>query len=274
MGKFHGWGRYILCGALIGAGAILPGVSGGVLAVVFGIYRPFMELLTRPKSAARKYWRLALPLGLGWAIGFFLIARGLSAFMASSEAVCVWLFTGLIAGSIPALFREAGKEGRPPSAWACLVLSALSLWAGLYCVRHILRLQAAPGFWSYNFCGVLWGLGTVLPGFSASPIMMALGLYRPLLDDLSSMDIVALLSCLPGAAVSATLFARLISRLFRTRYAAVSHGILGVVCASTLSMTPTDYGGAWEVVLSGLCCGGGFLLASLMNRLQPSTEAL
>ena len=51
------WLRNLLCGALIGAGAILPGVSGGVLAVVFDIYRPFMELLTRPRQALPKYWR-------------------------------------------------------------------------------------------------------------------------------------------------------------------------------------------------------------------------
>ena len=41
----------VLQGVLIGAGAILPGVSGGVLAVIFGIYRPAMELLTHPKRA-------------------------------------------------------------------------------------------------------------------------------------------------------------------------------------------------------------------------------
>ncbi|MBQ9492410.1 MAG: DUF368 domain-containing protein [Oscillibacter sp.] len=261
----HG-GRYALCGMLLGAGAILPGVSGGVLAVVFGVYRPFMELLTRPKEAVSKYWRLWVPLGLGWCAGFFLLARGLSAVMSRSETVCVWLFIGLIAGSVPALFREAGKDGRPRSAWACFALCALTLCAGFYCVRHVLRVQAAPNFWWYGFCGTLWGLGTVLPGFSASPIMMALGLYRPLLADLTGMDIAALWACIPGAAVSAALFARLMDRLFRTRHAEVSHGILGVVCASTLFMVPLRYSGPGEILLSGVCCGGGFLLACVMGR--------
>ena len=64
------WLRDLLCGVLIGAGAILPGVSGGVLAVVFDIYRPFMEVLTHPREAIPKYWRWFLPIGLGCAIGF------------------------------------------------------------------------------------------------------------------------------------------------------------------------------------------------------------
>ena len=268
-GTFIRWGRHFLCGALIGAGAILPGVSGGVLAVAFGIYRPFMEILTRPKTAVREHWRLLLPLGLGWAVGFFLIARGLNAAMALSETVCVWLFIGLIAGSVPALFREAGKEGRPASSWVCFGLCAAGLCAGLYFVRHILCVQAAPNFWWYSFCGALWGVGTVLPGFSAAPVMMALGLYQPLLDDLSSMDIGALASCLPGGALSLALFARVMNRLFRLRYSAVSHGILGIVSASALSMIPTRYNSLTEVLLSGLCCGVGFWLASLMGRMEP-----
>ena len=48
------WLRNLLCGALIGAGAILPGVSGGVPAAVFDIYRPFMEILSHPKRVLPK----------------------------------------------------------------------------------------------------------------------------------------------------------------------------------------------------------------------------
>ena len=50
----------IVQGIIIGAGAILPGISGGVLAVVFGIYRPAMELLTHPRRALQRYWRMLL----------------------------------------------------------------------------------------------------------------------------------------------------------------------------------------------------------------------
>ena len=79
------WLRDFLCGALIGAGAILPGVSGGVRAVVFGIYRPFMEVLTRPRKAVPRYWRMLIPLGLGWAAGFLGVAKGVAAAMTLSD---------------------------------------------------------------------------------------------------------------------------------------------------------------------------------------------
>lgn len=71
------WLRDLLCGVLLGAGAILPGVSGGVLAVVFGIYGPFMELLTRPRMVLPKYWRWLPPLAIGWCLGFLESRRAL-----------------------------------------------------------------------------------------------------------------------------------------------------------------------------------------------------
>ena len=94
------WLRDLLCGALIGAGAILPGVSGGVLAVVFDVYRPMMETLSHPGRGIRKYWHIFLPLGIGWAVGFLGLAKGISAAYALSDAATIWLFIGLIAFAV------------------------------------------------------------------------------------------------------------------------------------------------------------------------------
>ena len=90
------WLRDLLCGALIGAGAILPGVSGGVLAVVFDVYRPVMETLTHPVRGLRKYWPIFLPLGIGSMVGFLGLAKAIAAAYALSAAATVWLFIGLI----------------------------------------------------------------------------------------------------------------------------------------------------------------------------------
>lgn len=59
------WLRDLLCGVLIGAGAILPGVSGGVLAVVFDIYRPFMEVLTHPRGGHPQILAVVSAIGAG-----------------------------------------------------------------------------------------------------------------------------------------------------------------------------------------------------------------
>lgn len=267
------WLRYGLCGALIGAGAILPGVSGGVLAVIFDIYRPMMEVLTHPRSALPKYWHMFPPLGLGWCIGFFLVAQGISAALSLSGTVTTWLFIGLIFGTVPSLFREAGREGRSPAAWASLVLCALSLFAGLYYVSYVLRVSVTPNGWWYGFCGVLWGMGVIIPGMTSSSVMMALGLYQPMMDSMAHLDVPPLAAALLGMGLTILLLARLVN-WFLEHYSSVAfHGILGIVLASTLVIIPTEYTGPGEIVLSALCALGGYWLASLLDRLDSKRSS-
>ena len=262
------WLRDLLCGVLIGAGAILPGVSGGVLAVVFDIYRPFMEVLTHPREAIPKYWRWFLPIGLGCAIGFLGFAKGIAAAIDVSSTVTTWLFIGLIVGTVPSLFREAGKEGRSIGSWVSMAVCAGAIFFSLFYVGKVICVTVEPNFWWYNFCGALWGMSLVIPGLTSSSVMMALGLYQPMLEGLARLDFLVLSACLPGMVLTILLLARLVSWFFRKHYSIAFHGIFGIVLASTLVIIPTSYVGAWEIVLSVVCCIGGFLLAYFMARLD------
>lgn len=262
------WLRDLLCGVLIGAGAILPGVSGGVLAVVFDIYRPFMEVLTHPREAIPKYWRWFLPIGLGCAIGFLGFAKGIAAAIDVSSTVTTWLFIGLIVGTVPSLFRETGKEGRSIGSWVSMAVCAGAIFFSLFYVGKVICVTVEPNFWWYNFCGALWGMSLVIPGLTSSSVMMALGLYQPILEGLARLDFLVLSACLPGMVLTILLLARLVSWFFRKHYSIAFHGIFGIVLASTLVIIPTSYVGAWEIVLSAVCCIGGFLLAYFMARLD------
>ena len=262
------WLRDLLCGVLIVAGAILPGVSGGVLAVVFDIYRPFMEVLTHPREAIPKYWRWFLPIGLGCAIGFLGFAKGIAAAIDVSSTVTTWLFIGLIVGTVPSLFREAGKEGRSIGSWVSMAVCAGAIFFSLFYVGKVICVTVEPNFWWYNFCGALWGMSLVIPGLTSSSVMMALGLYQPMLEGLARLDFLVLSACLPGMVLTILLLARLVSWFFRKHYSIAFHGIFGIVLASTLVIIPTSYVGAWEIVLSAVCCIGGFLLAYFMARLD------
>ena len=262
------WLRDLLCGVLIGAGAILPGVSGGVLAVVFDIYRPFMEVLTHPREAIPKYWRWFLPIGLGCAIGFLGFAKGIAAAIDVSSTVTTWLFIGLIVGTVPSLFREAGKEGRSIGSWVSMAVCTGAIFFSLFYVGKVICVTVEPNFWWYNFCGALWGMSLVIPGLTSSSVMMALGLYQPMLEGLARLDFLVLSACLPGMVLTILLLARLVSWFFRKHYSIAFHGIFGIVLASTLVIIPTSYVGAWEIVLSAVCCIGGFLLAYFMARLD------
>lgn len=262
------WMRNFLCGILIGAGAILPGVSGGVLAVAFDIYRPLMEILTHPKTALAKYWHWLPPLGIGWCVGFLGFAKGIAAAINISNTVTTWLFIGLIVGTVPSLFREAGKEGRNAVSWVSLLVCAFAIFGGLFYVGHVAQTTVEPNFWWYNFCGALWGMSVVIPGMTSSSIMMALGLYQPMLQGLADLDLLVLSATLPGMILTIALLARLVSWFFRRYYSVAFHGILGFVLASTLVIIPTTYTGIGEALLSAVCAVGGFALAFFLAGLD------
>ena len=85
---------------------------------------------------------------------------------------------------------------------------------------------------------------------------------------MARLDFLVLSACLPGMVLTILLLARLVSWFFRKHYSIAFHGIFGIVLASTLVIIPTSYVGAWEIVLSAVCCIGGFLLAYFMARLD------
>lgn len=260
--------RDLLCGILIGAAGILPGISGGVLAVVFDVYRPFMEIVSRPRRALPQYWGWFLPVAAGWVVGFLGFAKGIAAAMDVSETVTAWLFIGLILGTVPQLYREAGKQGRGSNAWLSCILCAAAVFAVLYRVSRVARVTVTPGFGWYLFCGVLWGVGVVIPGLTSSSVMMALGLYEPVMRGLAELDGGVLGGALPGMLVTILLLARAVTGLFARHYAVAFHGILGIVAASTLVIIPTEYAGVGEALLSALCCAVGALLAFAIARLD------
>ena len=265
--------RDFLCGVLIGGGAILPGVSGGVLAVVFGIYRPFMEILTSPRRALPKYWHMLPALGAGGAVGFLGFAKGIALMMQFSQAVTVWMFIGLIAGTLPALFHEAGKDGRTRGCWVSFGACFAVMLGTFLLLDFGVSVQVTPNLGWYTFCGVLWGMSVIVPGFTSSAILMALGLYEPLLNAMASLNIPVLMMTVPGIVGSILLFARLVNWFFNRNYGMALHGILGIVVASTLIIVPVSYASAAEIIGSAVCCLGGYLLARLMDRLDRRISA-
>lgn len=98
-------------GFIIGAGGILPGISGGVLSVIFGIYRPVMEVLAHPLNGLRRHLSLLLPVGAGAILGFLCGGGLILVLFDRSEKLATCLFIGLILGTLPSLWAEAGAQG-------------------------------------------------------------------------------------------------------------------------------------------------------------------
>ena len=263
----------IIQGVIIGAGAILPGISGGVLAVVFGIYRPMMEVLTHPKSALARYLPMLLSVGIGWLIGFLGGGGVILALFHQSETVATCLFIGLILGTLPDLWREAGAQGRGCGSYLSMLISFAALFAALLGVQLGSFSEMPANFGGFLFCGVLWGLSFIIPGMTSSSILMAVGLLTPMIDGITRMDPAVLIPWGLGMAGVVALLARIVSRLFDRHNSIAYHAVLGIVLASTLIIVPLHYASGAELAW-GLACGAlGAVLAYFGGRIRPQEEA-
>ena len=256
--------RRMLQGMLIGTGAILPGVSGGVLCVAFGIYEPMMELLSSPFKSLKKYFGLFLPIILGGGIGFVLLAGIIERFLSASEAAALMLFVGLICGTVPGLMQKAVKHDAEKGwgIFSCVLF-------GSYILFRVLENGAAgsivPIFGWYIFCGVIWGLSMVVPGLSSSSVLLFLGLYAPMSAGIASLDFAVLIPLMAGFGATVLLAGRVVNGLIERRPVIVTRSILAFVISSTIMITPTQFESILHFGL-GLCCfAAGFAVAVLMD---------
>lgn len=262
---------YAIQGAIVGVGAILPGVSGGVLCVAFGIYEPMMAVLTHPKKALPKYGRMFVPFVIGWVVGFVFLAKGVELLFRISPTVALMLFFGLICGTIPELIKTSEKSG-PEKSWTPFVLSLSLAYLFFHLLENASMATVAPSFGGFLFSGFLWGLSLIIPGFSSSTILIFLGLYEPLTAGIGSLEPGVLLPFGIGIAATALLFARLVTMLFERRYAMVSRVILGFVIASSLKILPSSFESIGVLAVSLVCFAGGFAVARAMDRTASHTE--
>lgn len=262
------WLLRVLKGALIGTGAILPGISGGVMCVALGVYRPMMAFLAHPVKTLRKEGVFLLPVLLGWAVGVVGLARVVGWLFGEHETPAVWLFIGLIVGTFPSLYREAGQKGRGRAAWVAFAISAAAMGAILFLVKRGGGLQLTPSFLWWAVCGVLWGLGLVVPGLSSSQFIIYLGLYGLMSDGIAALDLTVILPLLAGIGATVALLARAITALMARAYAIVFHAILGVVAASTLAIVPTTDFSLWYILYFFAGCAVAFAMDRLGARVR------
>ena len=244
----------ILQGALIGLGAVLPGISGGVLSVIFGIYKPIMELLSNPFKNFKTHVPKLIPVFIGGVIGFLGVANILSFFLEKYPDPSVCVFIGLITGMLPSLFREAGEKGRSKGSFISLLVCMCVIFALL------IGLQ-------------MTSLGVIAPGMSFSTLLMPLGLYTPFVDGIGHFDMNILIPAGIGAVVTVICLAKAINALFDHFYSIAFHGIIGIVIAATVMIIPVSgFTTPGTALVNGVCVIAGIIAALALDKFNSKVK--
>ena len=259
-------------GALIGLGAVLPGISGGVLSVIFGIYKPIMELMSNAFANFNTHLPKLFPVLLGGAIGFLGVANILAFFLEKYPDPSVCLFIGLITVMLPSLFREAGEQGRSAGSFISMGVCMFAIFAILIGLQ-MTSVQVVPNFGWYIFCGFCLALSVIAPGMSFSTLLMPLGLYTPFVDGIGHFDLGILVPAGIGALVTVICLAKAVNALFDRHYSIAFHGIIGIVIAATVMIIPVSGFSTMEAAVpNGICIAAGIVIALLLDRFNSSIK--
>lgn len=263
-----------LKGVVIALGFILPGVSGGVLAAILGIYERMLRFMAHLTKNFKENLLFFLPVGIGGIVGIGLLSKPLEWLLQNYQIVVLWGFAGAIIGTLPALAKESTLKSKRTMGDLFWFFGTMIIgFLFLYFMGDILGTIPA-NFLGFVLAGGLIALGVLVPGLSPSNLLLVLGLYDPMLKGFKGFDILGVfLPIAIGGLLVMLLFSKLMEWLLEHYHSKVYHFILGIVIASTvLIVLPpvADYSGfTWLTAVSGVILFVlGYWLGAWMSKLE------
>lgn len=233
-----------LKGILIGIGAILPGLSGGVLSVIFGLYQPILDFFSKFTDRFVRRVIYLLPVILGGGLGILIFSVFVSYAFQSYQVIFVSLFMGFVIGTLPSLWRTTGLQGRDTKDIIALFIATAGIYLSLTMISQIQVGEIPDSFLNWVMAGALIGLGMIVPGMSPSNFLIYFGMYDRMTDGIKGFDFAIIIPLMLGALLSVLIFSRLVNKLIEKHYSIFYHIIVGLVVGSTIAIIP-------EVILPG-----------------------
>ncbi len=282
MKKFLQFLRIFISGMVFGIANVIPGVSGGTMLVVFGIYDQLTEAISGVKAIIKNIVFL-LCFGLGAGVGLLGFASVISVMFKNFGVQTNMFFIGLILGSIPMIYRMGTSESKVRPLCAVPFILALG-GVVLLAVLEQMNIVAAPdvgtGFdigmtVKLFLCAILASVAMIIPGVSGSFVMMLLGVYETIIGAIQIKDLnfYVIIPFAIGVIIGIIGGAKLISILIKKHKLMVYSAIMGLVAGSVYAILPEDFGFNLQTGYGFVCLLFGVLTSVLVSKLGNSEEA-
>ncbi|WP_418991414.1 DUF368 domain-containing protein [Alistipes sp.] len=256
-----------LKGCAMGMADVVPGVSGGTIAFISGIYEELIESIRRVDPTALKllvrfrpadFWRhingrFLLPVLLGIGVAIFSLAR-LMTYLLTHHPIAIWsFFFGLIVASAILVSKQVGR-------WNVRTVAALAIGAAVAWWITVATPAETPNTWWFvMLAGAIAICAMILPGISGAFILLLLGKYQYIMQAVGNLDLPVILIFVAGAVVGIVSFSHLLSWLLRHWHDATVAVLMGFMLGSLNKVWP------WKEVLQTYTDSHG--------ELQPLVEA-
>lgn len=244
----------------MGAADIVPGVSGGTVALVVGIYRRFVTAIKNGSSALFSFvrlrgregvahlrtveWSLLLPLLAGIGLAILTLARIIESRLEHNPVEMSSLFLGLVAGSTVVAWQAL--RTRDGARMTVIVVTAIALFVVLGLREgtsdETVGQLADPATWAFFAAGAVAIWAMVLPGISGSFILVMLGMYGPVLGAVNDRDIATIAVFGAGTVIGLAVFSQILHRLLDTHYDTIMAVLIGLMLGSLRVLWPWPLG--------------------------------
>ena len=247
------WISKMIKGIVIALGFILPGISGGVLAAILGIYERMIRFLAHPFKQLKEDVLYFLPVAIGMLLGIGLFSYPIEYLLEHYQVYVLWSFAGAIIGTVPSLVKEANRDSERDKIdliwfWTTFIISGIALYGLNFVVGSL-----SASFLNFILAGSLLALGILVPGLSPSNLLLILGLYAPMLTGFKSFNLFG--TFLPigiGAVLTLIAFSKFMDYALRVYHSRVYHFIIGIVLSSTLLILLPNAGNPESISYAGL----------------------
>lgn len=242
-----------LIGILIGTAMVIPGVSGAVIAVIFGVYDKMILALTNLFKDFKKHFIFLFILGIGILIGAIWFSNVMMFLYEKHEALTKLSFIGLILGGVPYLFKEVKLKNEKINYPAIILTILLSVILFLLSKNNINFLDkydshgAIIGFSLLFLAGVIYSVGKVVPGVSGSFLLIVIGLYEYVLSVMSHpitfglKEINKLIPFSLGLLFGVLSLLKLMKFLLEKKFGLIYSMIIGFVLGSIVALIPANF---------------------------------
>ncbi len=178
-------------GAAIGIAMIIPGVSGGTLAVLMNVYDKLIGAISNLRRDFKNSFFFLLPILLGAAIGVIAAYFPLKYALKYAPFPTVLLFVGLMVGSCPKIIKDGIKQGFKPLNIVSIIIP-LAAVIGICFIPSLGKADLSPSMQWYGYIliiliGMVGSCALVIPGVSGSMLLLILGYYEAIFDTVSAL---------------------------------------------------------------------------------------
>ena len=273
--------KVFLSGIVFGTANVIPGVSGGTMLVIFGIFDRLTDSISGFKKIIKNIPFL-LSFGLGAGAGILISAKVISSLFEMFGIQTNMFFIGLILGGIPLIYKigTAEKKAKPicalPFILAMIVVIGLSVLDKLDIFSLGAESQVTGFDLVFSFkmigCAALAAITMIIPGISGSFIMMLLGVYETIIGALKDLNLWVIIPFAIGAVFGIIVGAKLISMLISKNRLMVYSALMGLVVGSVYAILPEGFGFNLSTGYGFVCLIVGIIVSILIEKIGKTDD--